>query len=194
MSFYAESRPAEKFAALVLNSPFFDFNFNWLVRNVAIPVVSELAIYLPDFSIGSSGNPNYAYAINRERYGEWQYNTEWKSEERPEQFLGWIRGVYRAQLELHKGFHINSPVLVLHGDCSEDDDEWSYDQMHCDGVLDVEHIEMWAPKVGTKVTTETVAGGLHDLYLSRKDVRDEAYAKTFNFIDESLRGLERADD
>jgi len=35
---------------------------------------------------------------------------------------------------------------------------------------------------------------LHDLYLSRKDVRDEAYAKTFNFIDESLRGLERADD
>lgn len=194
VSFYAESRPAEKFAALVLNSPFFDFNFNWLVRNVAIPVVSELAMYLPDFSIGSSGNPNYAYAINRERYGEWQYNTEWKSEKRPEQFLGWIRGVHRAQLELHKGFHINSPVLVLHGDCSDDDDEWSDDQMHCDGVLDVEHIEMWAPKVGTKVTTETVAGGLHDLYLSRKDVRDEAYAKTFNFIDESLRGLERADD
>lgn len=194
VSFYAESRPAEKFAALVLNSPFFDFNFNWLVRNVAIPVVSELAMYLPDFSIGSSGNPNYAYAINRERYGEWQYNTEWKSEERPEQFLGWIRGVYRAQLELHKGFHINSPVLVLHGDCSDDDDEWSENQMHCDGVLDVEHIEMWAPKVGTKVTTETVAGGLHDLYLSRKDVRDEAYAKTFRFIDESLLGLERAAD
>lgn len=194
VSFYAESRPAEKFAALVLNSPFFDFNFNWLVRNVAIPVISELAMYLPDFSIGSSGNPNYAYAINRERYGEWQYNTEWKSEERPEQFLGWIRGVHRAQLELHRGFHINSPVLVLHGDCSDDDDEWSENQMHCDGVLDVEHIEMWAPKVGTKVTTETVAGGLHDLYLSRKDVRDGAYAKTFNFIDESLRGLERADD
>ena len=194
VSFYAESRPAEKFAALVLNSPFFDFNFNWLVRNVAIPVVSELAMYLPDFSIGSSGNPNYAYAINRERYGEWQYNTEWKSEERPEQFLGWIRGVHRAQLELHKGFHINSPVLVLHGDCSDDDDEWSENQMHCDGVLDVEHIEMWAPKVGTKVTMETVAGGLHDLYLSRKDVRDEAYAKTFRFIDESLRGAERAAD
>ena len=194
VSFYAESRPAEKFAAIVLNSPFFDFNFNWLVRNVAIPVISEMAMYLPDFSIGSSGNPNYAYAINRERYGEWQYNTEWKSEERPEQFLGWIRGVHRAQLELHKGFHINSPVLVLHGDCSDDDDEWSDDQMHCDGVLDVEHIEMWAPKVGTKVTTETVAGGLHDLYLSRKDVRDEAYAKTFRFIDESLRGAERAAD
>ncbi|MBR2211549.1 MAG: alpha/beta hydrolase [Fibrobacter sp.] len=194
VSFYAESRPAEKFAALVLNSPFFDFNFNWLVRNVAIPVVSELAMYLPDFSIGSSGNPNYAYAINRERYGEWQYNTEWKSEERPEQFLGWIRGVHRAQLELHRGFHINSPVLVMHGDCSDDDDEWSENQMHCDGVLDVEHIEMWAPKVGTKVTTETVAGGLHDLFLSRKDVRDEAYAKTFRFIDESLRGAERADD
>lgn len=194
VSFYAESRPAEKFAALVLNSPFFDFNFNWLVRNVAIPVISELAMYLPDFSIGSSGNPNYAYAINRERYGEWQYNTEWKREERPEQFLGWIRGVHRAQLELHRGFHINSPVLVMHGDCSENDDEWSDDQMHCDGVLDGEHIEMWAPKVGTKVTTETVAGGLHDLYLSRKDVRDEAYAKTFSFIDESLRELERADD
>ncbi|MBO6135771.1 MAG: alpha/beta hydrolase [Fibrobacter sp.] len=185
-AFYADHRPEEKFAALVLNSPFFDFNFNWLVRNLAIPVVSEIAMYLPDFSIGSSGNPNYAYSLNKKYYGEWEYNTEWKSESRPEQFLGWVRAIHKAQQELHRGFHINSPTLVMHGDCTEKDEEWSENYMHCDGVLDVEHIEKWAPKVGPNVKTETIAGGLHDLFLSRKAVRDEAYAKAFRFIDESL--------
>lgn len=185
-AFYADHRPEEKFAALVLNSPFFDFNFNWLVRNLAIPVVSEIAMYLPDFSIGSSGNPNYAYSLNKKYYGEWLYNTEWKSESRPEQFLGWVRAIHKAQQELHRGFHINSPTLVMHGDCTEKGEEWSENYMHCDGVLDVEHIEKWAPKVGPNVKTETVAGGLHDLFLSRKAVRDEAYAKAFRFIDESL--------
>ena len=185
-AFYADQRPEEKFAALVLNSPFFEFNFNWLVRNLAIPVVSEIAILLPDFSIGSSGNPNYAYSLDKKYYGEWEYNTEWKSESRPEQFLGWVRAIHKAQQELHRGFHINSPTLVMHGDCTEKGEEWSENYMHCDGVLDVEHIEKWAPKVGPNVKTETVAGGLHDLFLSRKAVRDEAYAKAFRFIDESL--------
>ena len=185
-AFYADQRPEEKFAALVLNSPFFDFNFNWLVRNLAIPVVSEIAMYLPDFSIGSSGNPNYAYSLDKKYYGEWEYNTEWKSESRPEQFLGWVRAIHKAQQELHRGFHINSPTLVMHGDCTEKGEEWSENYMHCDGVLDVEHIEKWAPKVGPNVKTETIAGGLHDLFLSRKAVRDEAYAKAFRFIDESL--------
>lgn len=185
-AFYADQRPEEKFAALVLNSPFFDFNFNWLVRNLAIPVVSEIAMYLPDFSIGSSGNPNYAYSLDKKYYGEWLYNTEWKSESRPEQFLGWVRAIHKAQQELHRGFHINSPTLVMHGDCTEKGEEWSENYMRCDGVLDVEHIEKWAPKVGPNVKTETIAGGLHDLFLSRKAVRDEAYAKAFRFIDESL--------
>lgn len=185
-AFYADHRPEEKFAALVLNSPFFDFNFNWLVRNLAIPVVSEIAMYLPDFSIGSSGDPNYAYSLDKKYYGEWLYNTEWKSESRPEQFLGWVRAIHKAQEELHRGFHINSPTLVMHGDCTEKGEEWSENYMHCDGVLDVEHIEKWAPKVGSNVKTETIAGGLHDLFLSRKAVRDEAYAKAFRFIDESL--------
>ena len=185
-AFYADQRPEEKFAALVLNSPFFDFNFNWLVRNLAIPVVSEIAILLPDFSIGSSGNPNYAYSLDKKYYGEWLYNTEWKSESRPEQFLGWVRAIHKAQQELHGGLDVKAPTLVLHGDCSEDGEEWSENYMHCDGVLDVEHIEKWAPKVGPNVKTETVAGGLHDLFLSRKAVRDEAYAKAFRFIDESL--------
>ena len=186
-AFYADQRPEEKFAALVLNSPFFDFNFNWLVRNIAIPIVSELAIALPDFSIGSTGDPNYSYSLLRKYYGEWEYNTEWKSESRPEQFLGWIRAIREAQKKMHKGFDVKSPTLVLHGDCSEDGKEWSEAYTHCDGVLDVEHIEKWAPKVGVNVKTETVAGGLHDLYLSRKEVRDDAYAKTFRFIDDALQ-------
>ena len=75
----------------------------------------------------------------------------------------------------------------MHGDCSAKGEEWTDDYLHCDGVLDVDHIEEWAPYLGDSVTTTTISGGLHDLFLSRKDVRDKAYQDAFSFIDAHVK-------
>ena len=50
-------------------------------------------------------------------------------------------------------------------------------------MLDVNLIEKWAPKLGDNVTTTTITDGMHDLFLSKKIVRDNAYKTMFNFLD-----------
>ncbi len=182
-SSYVNDRKAEQFTALVLNSPFLDMNFNWPMRKIVFPLLSEIALFLPDFAIGSTGDPNYAYSLLKREKGEWEYIEEWKSETRPKQYLGWARAIVKAQSRVHSGLDIKSPVLVLHSGCSAEGDEWTDDYLHCDGVLNVEHIQQWAPNLGENVTTKVITDGLHDLLLSRKDVRDNAYYEIFRFID-----------
>ena len=58
--------------------------------------------------------------------------------------------------------------------------------MRCDCMLDVNLLEKWAPKLGSDVTTVTITDGMHDLFLSRKDVRDNAYRTMFEFLDGAI--------
>lgn len=184
---YANDRSEQRFAALVLNSPFFDMNYNWFLRKIGLPLVSEMGLFWPDFCVGSTGDPNYAYSLLKSEKGEWEFNETLKSSSRPDMYFGWLRAVMNGQGRVHSRLNIKSPVLVMHGDCSAKGEEWTDDYLHCDGVLDVDHIEEWAPYLGDSVTTTTISGGLHDLFLSRKDVRDKAYQDAFSFIDAHVK-------
>ena len=186
-SLYVNDRSEENFAALVLNSPFLDMNFNWFLRKIGLPILSDLALFFPDFSVGSTGDPNYAYSLLKSEKGEWEYNEDVKKSTRPEMFLHWFRAIMNAQKRVHSKLDIKSPVLVMRSGCTIVGEEWTDDYLRCDGVLNVDHIEEWAPELGEKVTTRTITGGLHDLYLSRKDVRDNAYRETFEFIDRHIK-------
>ena len=186
-SLYVNDRSEEHFTALVLNSPFLDMNFNWFVRKVGLPFVSELALFLPDFTLGPTGDPNYAHSILKREKGEWEYNENLKSVVRPTQYLGWLRAIMNAQGRVHSKLKFKHPVLVMHSGCSIKSEEWSDDYRHCDGVLNVEHMDEWSHSLGDSVTTKVIQDGLHDLYLSRKDVRDRAYRETFDFIDEHVK-------
>lgn len=186
-SLYVNDRSEEKFAALVLNSPFFDMNFNWFLRKIGLPIVADLALFIPDFALGPTGNPNYAYTLLKSEKGEWEYNEDLKMRGRPQMYFHWFRAIMNAQKRVHSKLNIKSPVLVMRSGCSAVGEEWNDDYLHCDGVLNVEHIEEFAPELGEKVTTRTITDGLHDLYLSRKEVRDSAYHETFNFIDRHIK-------
>ena len=186
-SLYVNDRSEENFAELVLNSPFLDMNFNWFLRKIGLPILSDLALFFPDFSVGSTGDPNYAYSLLKSDKGEWEYNEDVKKSTRPEMFLHWFRAIMNAQKRVHSKLDIKSPVLVMRSGCTIVGEEWTDDYLRCDGVLNVDHIDEWAPELGEKVTTRTITGGLHDLYLSRKDVRDNAYRETFEFIDRHIK-------
>lgn len=187
-SLFVEDNDAVKIDAVVLNSPFLEMNFGPLVRHTAVPLLSFLGKYFPDYPIPGTGNRNYAYSLLKNDKGEWEYNTELKSYDRPQQYFGWVRAVNEGQNRVKAGLHIKAPILVMHGDCSTKEKEWVDEYTHCDGVLNVDHIEEYAPNLGSNVTTKTIEGGLHDLYLSKKPARDEAYKATFEFIDQALQG------
>lgn len=185
---YANDRPEVKFSAVILNSPFLDMNYGTFLRKVGVRAVALAGLYLPGFSLGSTGNPNYAYSLYKDHYGEWDYNTDWKPFARPVTHLRWVRAIARGQSRVRSGLNIEAPVLVMHSGCSIKSDEWVDEYTHCDGVLNVEHIKELAPRLGANVKMQEIEGGLHDLFLSKSTVRDLAYDAAFKFMDESLVG------
>ena len=138
--------------------------------------------------MGSTGNPNYANSLYKGEKGEWEYNTDWKPFKRPETYLHWVRAIHKAQTKVREGLHIASPILVLHSGCSVKGEEWVEEYTRCDGILDARLIRDASPKLGPKVQTAQIDGALHDVFLSKKEVRDNAYDLTFRFINESLAG------
>lgn len=170
--------------ALVLNSPWLDLQKNWLLRTAGTWLVRAIGPVLPHLAIPQGLNSVYAESIYRGAHGEWEFNTVWKPLTPQPIYLGWLAAVRRGQARLHKGLDLPMPVLVMHSDESRLDlKQWSPAAMSADTVLDVAQIERWATSLGPDVTTATIAGGLHDLFLSSLPVRQQAFATMDTWLD-----------
>lgn len=183
---YLNERNSEDFAAFVLNSPFLDYKNSWFVRNVAFPVLSDVALLMPDAPAPKQESPKYNTSLLKTERGEWEFNTELKSAEWPRQYFGFLRATTRGIKWIHNGMQIKSPILMMRSGCTVNNVKWEEDYMRCDCLLDVDLLEKWAPKLGPDVTTVTVEDGMHDVFLSRKDVRDFAYRTMFEFLDDAV--------
>lgn len=183
---YLNERNSEDFAAFVLNSPFLDYKNSWFVRNVAFPVLSDVALLMPDAPAPKQESPKYNTSLLKTERGEWEFNTELKSAEWPQQYFGFLRATTRGIKWIHNGMQIKSPILMMRSGCTVNSVKWDEDYMRCDCLLDVDLLEKWAPKLGPDVTTVTVEDGMHDVFLSRKDVRDYAYRTMFEFLDDAV--------
>lgn len=183
---YLNERNSEDFAAFVLNSPFLDYKNSWFVRNVAFPVLSDVALLMPDAPAPKQESPKYNMSLLKTERGEWEFNTELKSAEWPQQYFGFLRATTRGIKWIHNGMQIKSPILMMRSGCTVNNVKWDEDYMRCDCLLDVNLLEKWAPKLGPDVTTVTVEDGMHDVFLSRKEVRDFAYRTMFEFLDNAV--------
>lgn len=180
----AENRGAN-FFAVVLNSPFLDMNMDVLTENAAIPAVAFLAKWFPDFEIGETPNPNYGKSLFAGEKGEWNYDLRLKPLVSPAKTLRWIRAIHRGHLEVQNGLRIEAPVLVMHSACSVDGKTWTDAYLRCDGVLDVNDIRRYGAFLGKDVTLLEIEGGLHDLFLSQKNVRNFAMSEMLKFLDDN---------
>ena len=55
-----------------------------------------------------------------------------------------------------------------------------------DTVLDVKQIARWSYQLGPEVTVSRIPGAMHDVYLSRKEVREDAFARTERWLTYAL--------
>jgi alpha-beta hydrolase superfamily lysophospholipase len=81
-------------------------------------------------------------------------------------FLGWIAAMCDAHAKLQRGLAIRCPVLCVHSDGG-------------DVVLDWRHMARYARGLGEEVTVLAFPGGLHDLVLSRAEIREEVFRQLF---------------
>ncbi len=168
--------------ALILNSPFFDWNLPSAARRIGIPIISWLGRFLPTLPIHQPKNTEYARCLSNRYNGEWKYNQKWKPDCMPDVDAGWIRAIYTAQKTLRNASPIEVPVLLLHSDRSVKKGAPSEEYMHGDAILDVDHISEAESYLGNNVTTVTVTGGMHDLALSRTQAREIFFREIFLWL------------
>ena len=166
----------------ILNSPFLDMNLSKFQEKFLVPFVT--IIPFKGLSI-SQGNSNaYAQSLLAKYHGEWDYNTGWKFEVSPKVTIGWLTAIRKGQKYLRKDdVKIKQPILLLHSDKSICGNVWSPEFNTGDSVLDVNDISQYGKKLGENVDEVIIEDGLHDLILSRKDVRQKTYKEIFNWLE-----------
>ena len=174
-------------AAIVLNSPFLEMNYVWPMRRIIAPMLSALGGVFPNVGIPRSENLNYDKSLHKSEGGEWDYDHSLKIPGSLPIDLGWLHAIHQGHVRVQQGLHLAPPVLVMRSACSFRDDDWSEEYTHCDGVLNVEHIREYGANLGPSVQLEEIEGGLHDLILSHKPARDNAYQKIFNFLNDKVK-------
>lgn len=183
---------------LILNSPFLDWNFGWVMEKIVLPVVAFIGKYIPDLTVQGKSDPNYAYSLLKQYKGEWEYDTAWKMTYGHPKKAGWIYAIQQAQRKVREGLDLGCPVLVMSSDKSYPESKaWHEEYKVSDIVLNVKDIQKYGLCLGPLVTRDTVADGMHDLILSEKPYRDHAYRSVFEWINrwfpEQCRNPEKAD-
>lgn len=167
--------------ALILNSPFLDWNLGKMENLVG--VVSFFGKIFPNLSIPQGKSRTYAESLLKPYHGEWEYDTIWKKPVSPPVTAGWVNAINKAQNELRDSTHpIKVPVLLLMSNHSVDGDVWTPEFNKADAVLNVDEIDFYGKKLSENVKAYRFEGGLHDLALSSYGVRNAYYNTIFNWV------------
>ena len=178
-----ERRPPE-LLALVLNSPWFDMQgAAWLRSPAARVAIERIGTSRPMQEIPRRISDVYGRTLHRDHGGEWDYDLGWKPLESRPVYVGWLRAVRRGHARLHAGLGIACPTLVLSSARSFFGAQTDVTATTHDIVLDVEQIRRWASSVGTHVTSVAVEGAIHDVVLSRPEVRARVYDDIARWLD-----------
>lgn len=181
---YLQDNKVEDISGLILNSPFLEWNMSAVMKDVAIPVVGNVGRFLPDWPISQGSSTAYGESLHKDFHGEWEYNLEWKLMPSPDVRAGWLRAIDNAHAALRCGTKINVPILLMHSERSVYGEKWNEDFMSGDAVLNVDDISRIGRTLGYSIREATVKGGLHDLVLSRQEIRNAVYDSMLRWIDE----------
>ena len=162
-SLYAhEGARKDDVAGLWLNSPFFE----WRIHDWKRPQLHMAAVMgrFAPFTKSPEALPR-GYTDSLLAAG-WKFDTALKPPEAFPVYLGWIAAICDAHAKVHRGLSIRCPVLCMHSD-------------EADVVLDWRHMARHARGLGPEVTVLQFPGALHDLVLSRAEIREEVFRQLF---------------
>jgi alpha-beta hydrolase superfamily lysophospholipase len=152
---------ADRVSALWLNSPFFDWNApDW--KRPQIHLGAAAGRFAP-FTKSPEALPR---GYTDRLLHDWAFDTKLKPVEGFPIFLGWIAAMCDAHAQVHKGLAIQCPILSMHSD-------------EADVVLNWRHIARYSRTLGPDVSVLAFPGGVHDLVLSRPEIREEVFRQLF---------------
>jgi len=161
----SEGRLKDRVRALWLNSPFFDWREG---REGKLRAARALGRFLPFMNNPNAVLPAYVRSLHRNWDGEWDFDLALKPLNGFPAYFGWVRAIFAAHAKVHAGLNLPIPVLSMHSD-------------EADIVLDWKQVARWSRTLGHAVTVLPFPGGLHDLVLSRRAIRDSVFSQLFDW-------------
>jgi alpha-beta hydrolase superfamily lysophospholipase len=176
-------RDLHPITSVVLNSPFLDLPAAWAMRTIAPRPFGVIAKNRPLFVLPSSGRSFYQSSIHRSERGEWDFVKEWKPVTGGVVRAEWLNASLRAIARAHAGLDLPCPILMMSSAKTVRAKEWTDDLYRGDAVLDTEALARWSTRLGGHVTCLRIDGGMHDLLLSKPEVRKRVYAELARWMD-----------
>jgi alpha-beta hydrolase superfamily lysophospholipase len=158
-----EGQLKDRVRALWLNSPFFDWKEE---RKGKLRIAQMLSWFSPFMNDPKSVAPAYVRSIHKNWDGEWDFDLSLKPLMGFPVYFGWVRAIFAAHAKVHAGLNLDIPVLSMHSD-------------EGDIVLDWKQVASWSRTLGPKTSVLPFPGGLHDLVLSRREIRDSVFSQLF---------------
>jgi alpha-beta hydrolase superfamily lysophospholipase len=158
-----EGRLRDRVRALWLNSPFFDWKDAFRRKLV---VAAMLGRYFPFMNNPKAVLPAYVRSLHRNWDGEWDFDLTLKPLTGFPAYFGWVKAIQAAHAKVHAGLGLDIPVLSMHSD-------------EADIVLDWKQVARWSRTLGSNVGVLQYPGALHDLVLSKREIRDSVFSQLF---------------
>lgn len=116
------------------------------------------------------------------------WTTGWQPDPRFRAFpswpvrTGWLSAILNGHAQVAKGLQIDCPILVLTSTQSTRESDWCEEYLRTDSVLDVGQIWKRVPWLGNHVALIKIPNAIHDVTLSREEVRTQALSHIAEFI------------
>ncbi|MFK5857530.1 MAG: alpha/beta hydrolase [Bacteroidota bacterium] len=186
-SLYAHKHKTDNIIdAIILNSPFFDMNKPAWFKKTALPLTAFIGKQFPDIPSPEGLKEGYAKSLHKDHNGDWDFNLDHKPILGFKINLGWVAAIHYAQQELQNGLDISCPVLVMYSSKSVTPGNYNPSMHTADSVLNVDDISKYADAIGNQITKVEIKDGIHDLVLSKKEVRDEVFIEMTTFVENIL--------
>ena len=168
-SLYAhEGERRDGVRALWLNSPFFDFRIpEW--RRPQLHMAAAMGRFFPFLNDPDALRADYTEQLLE----NWEFDLRLKPLRGFTVYYGWLGAVTDAHARVHRGLAIGCPVLSMHSD-------------DADIVLDWRHIARWSRGLGERVSVLAFPGALHDVVLSRPEIREEVFRQLFAWAERAI--------
>ena len=177
------SRHPRQVDAVILNAPWLEFQLG-AARAAIAPMVGLQARLWPKDAAPQVDLGFYTRAQNEvaDPDDPMQIDLNWRPEVSMTVHAAWLHAILEGHRAVSRGLGIPVPVCVLLSARTVLPTRWSDELTAADSVLVVDDIARAALKLGSSVTVERIDGALHDVFLSRREARNEAYARLERWV------------
>ncbi|PVW04275.1 alpha/beta hydrolase [Microbacterium sp. Gd 4-13] len=167
--------------AVVLNSPWLEFQVGAVGRQALAPIVNARARFDP---YGSHPVVDLGFYTRAQReVGSLPDSPKgWRPPQGFPTHPAWLAAILEGHRRVALGVDVGAPALVLLSARSILAASWHPDMTDVDSVLVVDDIARRATRIAETVTIARIDGALHDVFLSRPRPRQRAYAELERFV------------